>query len=151
MYFTRFHPIFPVLHAPTFRPSAKRSLLLLSICSIGSLFLGSAHAASQGLKIFETLNKAILSSVRCHFCYIPLSNCVSNDPQWEKYIMNGGSEAIAMVQAALLGQTFGLLSRVRHHLRPLNEKVKLLTTTILEEEGLANRTDLSWYSCCGKP
>lgn len=56
-----------------------------------------------------------------------------------------------MVQAALLGQTFGLLSRVGHHPRPWNEKVKLLTTTISEEEGLADRTDLSWHSGRGKP
>lgn len=63
MYFTGFDPVFPIVHAPTFRPSAKSSLLLLSICSIGSLFVGSSHAASQGMKIFETLNKAILSSV----------------------------------------------------------------------------------------
>ncbi|KAL4877855.1 fungal-specific transcription factor domain-containing protein [Aspergillus karnatakaensis] len=92
MYFTRFHPVFPVLHAQTFRPSTNRSLLLLSICSIGSLFLSSANAAAQGLRIFETLNKSILSS-------------------WEQYIYGGGHEAVAMVQAALLGQTFGILSR----------------------------------------
>lgn len=63
MYFAKFHPVFPLLHAPTFRPSLQSSLLVLSICSIGSLFVGSSHAASQGLKVFETLNKAILSSV----------------------------------------------------------------------------------------
>ncbi|KAK4909655.1 hypothetical protein LTR66_017479, partial [Elasticomyces elasticus] len=91
MYFTKFHPIFHIVHAPTFRPSSKSSLLLLSICSIGSLFMGSSQAASQGLKIFETLNKAILSS-------------------WEKYFSAQRSETIAMIQAALIGQTFGLLS-----------------------------------------
>lgn len=64
MYFTKFHPVFPIVHAPTFRPTSQRSLLLLSICSIGSLFVGSSHAASKGVKVFETLNKAILSSVR---------------------------------------------------------------------------------------
>lgn len=63
MYFTRFNPTFPIVHAPTFRPSAKRSLLLLSICSVGSLFLGSSYAVAQGVRIFERLNKAILASV----------------------------------------------------------------------------------------
>ncbi|KAJ5302333.1 hypothetical protein N7508_007196 [Penicillium antarcticum] len=91
MYFTKFHPVFPIVHAPTFRPSSKSSLLLLSICSIGSLFVGSSYAASQGMKIFETLNKAILSS-------------------WEGYFSRQGLETIAMIQAALIGQTFGLLS-----------------------------------------
>ncbi|KAJ6076910.1 hypothetical protein N7499_008891 [Penicillium canescens] len=91
MYFTKFHPVFPIVHAPTFRPSSKSSLLLLSICSIGSLFVGSSYATSQGTKIFETLNKAILSS-------------------WEGYFSRQGLETIAMIQAALIGQTFGLLS-----------------------------------------
>ncbi|OQE42909.1 hypothetical protein PENCOP_c003G07360 [Penicillium coprophilum] len=91
MYFTKFHPVFPIIHAPTFRPSAKSSLLLLSICSIGSLFVGSSHAASKGVKVFETLNKAVLSS-------------------WEKYFSRQGPETIALIQAALIGQTFGLLS-----------------------------------------
>lgn len=67
MYFTKFNPIFPVVHAPTFCPSPKRSLLLLSICSVGSLFLGSSFAAAQGVKIFERLNKAILASVLSNF------------------------------------------------------------------------------------
>ncbi|KAL4770009.1 hypothetical protein BDW60DRAFT_218347 [Aspergillus nidulans var. acristatus] len=90
-YFTQFHPLFPVIHAPTFRPSANRSLLLLSICSIGSLIVGLAHAKAQGVKIFETLNKAILSS-------------------WETILSRKGAAATPMIQAALIGQTFGLLS-----------------------------------------
>ncbi|KAJ9144672.1 Early growth response protein [Pleurostoma richardsiae] len=91
MYFTRFNPIFPIVHAPTFRPSAKSSLLLLSICSLGSLFIGSSHAAIQGQKIFERLNKAILAS-------------------WDNVISRGRSETLAMTQAGLIGQTFGMLS-----------------------------------------
>ncbi|KAL2800159.1 hypothetical protein BJX66DRAFT_332305 [Aspergillus keveii] len=90
-YFTQFHPLFPVIHAPTFRPSANSSLLLLSICSIGSLIVGLSHAKAQGVKIFETLNKAILSS-------------------WENILSHKGSAATPMIQAALIGQTFALLS-----------------------------------------
>ncbi|CAG8947106.1 unnamed protein product [Penicillium salamii] len=110
MYFTKFHPSFPIVHAPTFRPSSKSSLLLLSICSIGSLFVGSSHAASQGLKIFETLNKAILAS-------------------WEKDFSKEGSETIAMIQAALIGQTFGLLSEAKRS---------------------AHCADIPWHSHCGR-
>ncbi|KAF4770861.1 hypothetical protein HAV15_012907 [Penicillium sp. str.  len=91
MYFTKFHPVFPIVHAATFRPSSQSSLLLLSICSIGSLFVGSSHAASKGVKLFETLNKAILAS-------------------WERHFSRQGSETIALIQAALIGQTFGILS-----------------------------------------
>ncbi|KAN0120296.1 Fungal specific transcription factor domain containing protein [Hyaloscypha variabilis] len=97
MYFTRFNPIFPLLHGPTFQPSAKNSLLLLSICSVGSLFIGSADAIAQGTRIFERLNKAILAS-------------------WEQHLARGGGEALSMIQAATIGQTFGLLSGNPWHL-----------------------------------
>lgn len=107
MYFTKFNPVFPIVHAPTFRPSAKSSLLLLSICSVGSLFIGSPGATTHGERIFEMLNKAILASVR-------KARLISTrlTMQWERYIARGGIEAIAMVQAAIIGQTFGLLSGV---------------------------------------
>lgn len=63
MYFTRFNPIFPIVHVPTFRLSKKSSMLLLSICSLGSLLLGSDRAAIQGQNIFDRLSKAALASV----------------------------------------------------------------------------------------
>lgn len=96
-YFARFHPVYPVIHAPTFRPSKTNSLLLLSICSIGSLFTGSTHGAVQGTQIFERLNKAILAT-------------------WEQLMARNTEEATPMVQAALIGQTFGLLSGDPKHL-----------------------------------
>jgi hypothetical protein len=84
VYFTRFNPIFPIIHAPTFRPSAKSSLLLLSICSLGSLFLGSPFAAVQGQRIFERLNKAMMASVRLHLepigDFMALLTCTSGKP-----------------------------------------------------------------------
>ncbi|PYI01489.1 hypothetical protein BO78DRAFT_423462 [Aspergillus sclerotiicarbonarius CBS 121057] len=94
MYFARFNPIFPVVHAPTFRPSTQNSLLLLSICSIGSLFLGSRQGASHGTKMFETLNKATLAS-------------------WEKYMLKQKSEVRSMTQASLIGQIFAELLLVQ--------------------------------------
>ncbi|KAF4632368.1 hypothetical protein G7Y89_g5752 [Cudoniella acicularis] len=97
MYFTKFSPIFPVIHSQKFRPSPKNSLLLLSITSIGSLLLGSKGAAGQGTRIFERLNKAILAS-------------------WEKILVSDSTEALSMIQAALIGQTFGLLSGIPKHL-----------------------------------
>ncbi|PWY85872.1 hypothetical protein BO94DRAFT_598094 [Aspergillus sclerotioniger CBS 115572] len=91
MYFARFNPIFPVVHAPTFRPSTQTSLLLLSICSIGSLFLGSRQGASHGTKMFEILNKATLAS-------------------WEKYMTKQRSEIRSMTQSSLIGQIFAYLT-----------------------------------------
>lgn len=62
-YLTRFHPLFPIIHASTFRPHSQNGLLLLSMCSVGSLFIGSSKAISHGINMFERLHKAILSTV----------------------------------------------------------------------------------------
>ncbi|KAK5624814.1 hypothetical protein RRF57_000530 [Xylaria bambusicola] len=91
LYFVRFNPVFPIVHAPSFRPSSENAILLLSVCSIGALFMGSATAAAQGRKIFQTLNKANLSS-------------------WDTYIRRDAREWRSLVQASIIGQTFGMLS-----------------------------------------
>ncbi|KAI1812823.1 fungal-specific transcription factor domain-containing protein [Poronia punctata] len=91
LYFVRFNPVFPVVHAPSFRPSSENALLLLSVCSVGALFMGSPAAAAQGRKIFQTLNKANLSS-------------------WDTYIRRDAREWRSLVQASIIGQTFGMLS-----------------------------------------
>jgi hypothetical protein len=91
LYSQQFHPLFPVVHLPKFRPDSQHSLLFLSMCSIGSLFVRSPSAALQGRGIFERLNKVILAS-------------------WETHLANDNIGALVMVQAALLGQTFGMLS-----------------------------------------
>lgn len=96
-YFKRFHPVFPVIHAATFRPSKANAVLLLSICSIGSLLTGHPGAVQRGIQLFERLNKAIVSN-------------------WETLMRRGPEENFAMIQAALLGQTFGLLSGQAKHL-----------------------------------
>lgn len=97
VYFKRFHPVFPVIHAATFRPSKTNAVLLLSICSIGSLLTGHPSAVQRGVQLFERLNKAILS-------------------HWETLMRRGPNENFAMIQAAVLGQTFGLLSGQAKHL-----------------------------------
>ena len=97
MFFAHVNPVFPVVHAPTFRPSAQNSMLLLSICSVGSLFTGSANAAELGIQIFERLNKAVLA-------------------KWDRLISKDIWEVVPMIQASLIGQTFGLLSGHSKHL-----------------------------------
>lgn len=91
LFFDRFLPLFPVIHAPTFCLTPDNTLLFLSICSVGSLFVNSAYAAMQGTRIFERLNKAILAS-------------------WEIILCRSRTKALSMVQAAILGQTFAILS-----------------------------------------
>ncbi|KAF7514600.1 hypothetical protein G7054_g15170 [Neopestalotiopsis clavispora] len=91
LYFTKFHPVLPLIHAPTFRVSTENALLLLSICSIGALFVGTPSASAQGRKIFQILNKAVLAT-------------------WENYVGYDGRETLALTQAAIIGQTFGMLS-----------------------------------------
>ncbi|OJJ30185.1 hypothetical protein ASPWEDRAFT_95508, partial [Aspergillus wentii DTO 134E9] len=91
LYFTRFHPLFPVIHAASFRPTTENALLFLSICSVGSLFAGSQRAVAQGTRIFERLNKAILAS-------------------WESILSGSKCDAVLMVQAGVIGQTFAILS-----------------------------------------
>lgn len=111
MYFTRFNPLFPILHSATFRPTPENGLLLLSMTSIGCLFLGSKAAVRRGRHIFERLNKAILASVS------PLSEEKSSDSfgfQWENVLGRRDSETLAMLQAAIVGQTFAILSSVRY-------------------------------------
>ncbi|KAK9849697.1 hypothetical protein MYU51_013185 [Penicillium brevicompactum] len=86
IYFSRFHSLFPIAHAPTLRSGAERSILVLSICSVGSLFAGSGSAISHGISLFERLNK-----------------------KWEKYLAKSGHISTMALQASILGQTFGLL------------------------------------------
>ncbi|KIN03578.1 hypothetical protein OIDMADRAFT_143129 [Oidiodendron maius Zn] len=62
-YFAYFNPAFPVLHAPTFQPSLENSMLLLSVCAVGSMFIGTAEAAQRGARVFERLNRAIHGSM----------------------------------------------------------------------------------------
>lgn len=63
LYFSRANPTFPILHGPTFRPTAYDGGLLLSICSIGCLFVGTSDAADYGSALFERLLRATMASV----------------------------------------------------------------------------------------
>ncbi|KAH8698713.1 hypothetical protein BGW36DRAFT_426405 [Talaromyces proteolyticus] len=69
-YFTYFNPAFPVLHGPTFQPSPEKRLLLLSVCAVGSMFIGTIAAAQKGAMIFERLNQAIHGSDPHHLATV---------------------------------------------------------------------------------
>jgi hypothetical protein len=83
----RFNPVFPIVHAPSFRPSSENAILLLSVCSVGALFMGSATAAAQGRKIFQTLNKANLSSVGSLFVYSCFQALLTEVTTKTKYVV----------------------------------------------------------------
>ena len=104
LYFKKFDPVFPVVHRSTFSPSLETSYVLISMCSIGSMFVGSSEALKQGRTIYERLNRVILSS-------------------WEQNLLSSIqvdnfaiAYSLAIAQAALLGQTFGYLSDNTEHL-----------------------------------
>ncbi|KAK6586745.1 hypothetical protein PZA11_000035 [Diplocarpon coronariae] len=91
LFFTGFNPIFPIFHAPTWRPSEHSLLLLLSICSIGTLFMGSDATTIQAAKMFETVHQTIQGS-------------------WATISSKPARERLAFIQAALIGQIFAYLS-----------------------------------------
>ena len=98
LFFTRFNVVLPLIHGPTFQPTKENALLVLSICSAGSLWFGSQEATNAGSMLFERVNKAILES------------------PWEKYLFTDTSDSFNTLKAAVIGQTFGLLSGNPVHL-----------------------------------
>src|SRR5882757_9993908 len=64
MYFHRVNPSFPIFHAPTFRPTQENGFLLLALCALGCLFLGTEEAARYGATLFERILRAMMTSVR---------------------------------------------------------------------------------------
>ncbi|KAL5322251.1 hypothetical protein ACEPPN_010223 [Leptodophora sp. 'Broadleaf-Isolate-01'] len=95
-YLKCFHPIFPIIHTASFQPTIQNGLLLISMASVGCLFIGSQDAVKRGRRIFEGLNKVILIS--------------------DKFIGHTSDQIVAMVQAATIGQTFAMLSGNPKHL-----------------------------------
>ncbi|PVH80422.1 hypothetical protein DL98DRAFT_204028 [Cadophora sp. DSE1049] len=89
-FLTRFNPIFPIFHGPTFRPADHSSLLLLSISSIGSLLINSDQACLRGAKMFETVHKTVSES-------------------WATAESKPLKERNSFIQAALISQFFAYL------------------------------------------
>lgn len=72
----------------------------------------------------------------------------SNPLQWEMYFVRGAPEALAMTQAALLGQTFAMLSGVRMH--SLQKIVQRLIDYMTESETHRLVSNISRDAYCGK-
>lgn len=93
LYFTKVHPIFPIIHSPTFRPSKSNASLLLSICALGCLFTGSAQGFQHGVELFERNHKMTLL-------------------KWERLAASGTGRnvMVSITQSCLLAHLFGMLS-----------------------------------------
>lgn len=65
------------------------------------------------LKGPESLRDFIKQSSRRYDCRFTFRKYAVADPhQWEQYFLEGKEETRAMIQAALIGLTFAILSRV---------------------------------------
>jgi hypothetical protein len=96
MFTTRLWPLVPVIHLPSFRPSQAHPLLLLSVCSLGALADGSGDALYYANKLFESVQRTILIS------------CST--------FTDLGEDILQVLQAAIIGQTFAILSGKRSRL-----------------------------------
>lgn len=63
LYFAAFHPNYPIIHRPSFQRQRTPPLLLLSMCSIGCMFVGTQTARDSGLWIYERLHYVIVVTV----------------------------------------------------------------------------------------
>jgi len=63
LYFRDFHPSFPVIHKATFQRDRTSPLLLLSMCSIECMFIGTQAARDKGLRIYERLPYVLVNTV----------------------------------------------------------------------------------------
>lgn len=93
IFFERFHPVFPLWVSSN--PRNKNNMafsnpLLLALCSIGALFIGSEKATNHSLKMFEQLSRSLYD------------NFGSTTPSME------------LLQAAILTQTYNLLTGDKH-------------------------------------
>lgn len=91
LYFTKVHPLFPILHVPTFRPCRSNADLLLSICALGCLFTGSDQGLRHGVQLFEHVQKTVLL-------------------KWERLSSGNRDAMVSILQSTLISQLFGMLT-----------------------------------------
>ncbi|KIW34740.1 uncharacterized protein PV07_01498 [Cladophialophora immunda] len=92
LFFTRINVMLPLVHGPTFRPTPNNTLLVLSICSAGTLTMDSGNAAKVGCMLFERVNKSGMT--------LPWERIVSRQPEMAR----------SNLKVAAIGQIFALLS-----------------------------------------
>ena len=63
LYFEYFHPIFPLLHKPTFRPSSAPWRLVLATAAVGCRYSRVAQVAQCAIPLQELLRRAVFDAV----------------------------------------------------------------------------------------
>ncbi|KAJ6116010.1 hypothetical protein N7523_006427 [Penicillium sp. IBT 18751x] len=98
MFFVRFIPTFPILHRATFVFRECTHALLLNAIAIGSLYLGPSDAVAKGEALWRLAHTAVATS-------------------WQSLITHNGPydacKGVQLLITALLGQTYGVLSKNR--------------------------------------
>lgn len=65
-----FNPLFPVIHESTFQPNGGNALLVLSLCSIGSIYTLSDNDRARGTRLFTSTKEMIIASVGMRIQYL---------------------------------------------------------------------------------
>ncbi|KIV96968.1 hypothetical protein PV10_00778 [Exophiala mesophila] len=96
MFFTRFVPSFPVVHAPTFVFKEWTHPLLLNAIALGSLFMGKSDYVAKGEVLWRLAHTAVATS-------------------WPSLIKHRGPRdsccGVQLVLTALLGQVYAMMSK----------------------------------------
>lgn len=103
LYFRDFHPCFPIIHRPSFRRDRTPPLLLLSMCSIGCMFVGTRSARETGVWIYHRLHYIIVFTVSL---VRPLGTAYTKQRDTK---MANEATRVAVTLSALLGQCFSFL------------------------------------------
>jgi hypothetical protein len=91
LYFNKTHPVFPIVHPATFKPCKERANVLLSMCALGALHIGTDQGLQHGLEFFERIQKAAFHNLDTTMC-------------------KGREMMIMVIHCASLGLVFGMLS-----------------------------------------
>ena len=93
LYFCNVHPIFPLVHPATFRPTKANSSVVVAMCALGSLFTGSDQGLRQGVHLYERVHKSSLL-------------------KWERLVSHNQDSLRTMTQCACICQMLGLMSGI---------------------------------------
>ncbi|EXJ69322.1 uncharacterized protein A1O5_07358 [Cladophialophora psammophila CBS 110553] len=91
-FFTRFNVALPLIHGPTFRPSASSTMFVLLICAAGAMTMTSDAATRIGARLFERVIRT--------GAVVP----------WERRLLQHPHLMRDNIRGAAIGQTFALLS-----------------------------------------
>lgn len=96
LFIEKFSNLLPIIHLPTFRPTESNAWLLFAMCTVGSQLVGTSEAASHGQRMFDSLNRAVLTS-------------------WST-LFNNKRDSLTILQAVVIGQAFAMMSAKPSHL-----------------------------------